>query len=185
MTKKRQQRRCLTDFDGKLSEDAECLDRYLYQYRGCISKKQILERRKDEFKKEFSPVKSPNMDGMPRSSSVGEGIAVALVIRLDEIDEKIEEQMNRAAKLLSDILSIIELLPEGTSEESLVRSVIENKYIDRMSWGEICNENNLSLSSVKRYRKKGLYDLLEFEKVKKVIREFKEKEEKEDAAKKS
>lgn len=178
----RKQRKRMMDFDGKLSEEADRLNRYLYQYRDCISRKQTLERRKEEFRKEFTPVKSPKIDGLPRGGTVGEGIAVALVIKLDEIDEKILEQTNHAAKLLSDIINIIDLLPEHTPEDILSKSIIENRYIDRMGWDKVCRENHASRSKVTRYWKRGLYTLTGFKKVKKILKEYEEKE-KDDAAK--
>lgn len=168
----KKQRKQMREFDERLSDEAELLNRYLFQYRDCITKKKSLERRKDEIRREFSPLKSPNLDGMPRGSASGDGVAVSLLIRLDEIDEKIVEQMNRASKLLSDIMNIIDLLPESTPEENLSKAIIENRYIDRMGWDRVCRENHSSRSKTSRYWKKGLYALLEFKKVKKILHDY-------------
>ena len=114
-------RKRINDFDERLTEEAEVLNRYLFQYRDCIAKKKMLERRKEEIRAEFSPLKSPRLDGMPRGGSFQDTPVAALMYRLDEIDEKIEAQMSRASKILTDIMNIIDLLPETTPEEILSR----------------------------------------------------------------
>lgn len=164
--KKRQQMR---EYDKKLTDEAELLNRYLFQYKECIEKKKSLERRMAEIRKEFNcPIPAIQMDGMPRGNNVGEGSAAALVYRLDEIETKVNEQINKATKLLDNIMNVIDLLPEN----SLERSVIENRYIDRMGWDRVCRENYSSRSKINRYWKKGLYTLLEFKKVKMVLKEY-------------
>lgn len=170
---KKQQRKQMREFDERLSEEAEQLNSYLFQYRDCIAKKKNLERRKEEIRAEFSSYKSPSFDGMPKGSSFSnDPPVVALMFRLDEIDEKIGEQMNRASKLLSDIMNIIDLLPETTPEENLSKAIIENRYIDRFGWDRVCRENHCSRSKTSRYWKKGLYALLEFKKVKKILHDY-------------
>lgn len=164
-------RKQMIEFDGKLTDEAKILNRYLYQYKDCIKRKKGLERRRTEIRKEFNPIKSPSLDGMPRvGNSIGESSATAIVYRLDEMDIKINEQINQATRILSDIINIIELLPEN----SLERLIIENRYIDRMEWEKVCKENHASKSKVKRYWKKGLYELLEFKRVKQILKEYKE-----------
>lgn len=170
--KNRQHNNMSSDFDEKLTPDAEQLDNYLYRYKDTISRKQALERRREEIRKEFTPIKSPKMDGMPHSGASGDGIAVALLIKLDEIDEMIAKQRTTAAKILADIMNIIDLLPEETSEDILAKDVLEARYIDRMRWERVCSENNISRSKANRSWKKGLYSLLDFKKVRKTLREF-------------
>lgn len=168
----KKQRRQMKEFDERLSEEAEFLNRYLFQYRDCISKKKMLEQRKEEIRAEFSPLKSPKNDGMPRGSLSGDPPVAALMFRVDEIEDKISEQMSRASKLLSDIINIIDFLPESTPEENLSKAIIENRYIDRMGWDRVCRENHCSRSTTIRYWKKGLYTLLEFKKVQKIITDY-------------
>lgn len=166
------EKRKINDFDERLSPEAETLNRYLYQYRDCISKKKMLERRKEEIRAEFSPLKSPRLDGMPRGGSFTETPVAALMFRLDEIDEKITAQMSRASKILTDIMNIIDLLPETSSEEILVKAIMENRYIDRFNAKRVCRENHCSRSKATRYWKKGLYCLLDFKRVKKTLADF-------------
>lgn len=163
-------KRQLREFDEKLTDEAEALNQYLYQYRDSIRKKNTLERRREEIRKEFNhPLKGVSYDGMPHGSSVSVGSA-AISYRLDEIDTKITEQITRAQKLLIDIMNIIDFLEE--QEYDLSRSIIENRYIDRMGWEKIGRENHASKSKVCRYWKKGLYRLLEFKKVQNILSDY-------------
>lgn len=168
----KQQHKQMKEFDERLSDEAELLNRYLFRYWDCITRKKSLERRREAIRRDFSPLKSPNLDGMPRGSSSGDGVAVSLLIRIDEIDEKISEQVHRASKLLSDIMNIIDLLPEDAPEEILSKTIIENRYIDRMGWERVCRENHCSRSTTRRHWKKGLYSLLEFKKVKAILADY-------------
>ena len=155
----------LVEYDEKLTPEAARLDEYLYYYRDCIREKRKLEKRRDEIREEFTVMKSPKLDGLPHGTSVGEPPAVSLAYRIDEIDRKISDQMNKALKALDDIIEIINMLPNNTHEESLSRSILESKYIDRMDNGAIAKEINYSKNTVIRYWKKGLYTLLEYKKV--------------------
>lgn len=159
--------------DEQLSDEARLLHEYLSQYKLCINRKKSLERRRAEIEKEFnSPLSSVNMDGMPHSSSTGVGCA-ALSYRLDEINTRIEEQTREATKDLVNIMNILDFLPDKSKE----RSIFEYKYIDRYGWEKIGREVVLSKSPAIRAWKKGLYTLLGFKKVKKILKEYSESKE--------
>lgn len=158
----------MSKYDNQLSEEAELLNRYLYQYKNCISKKRILENRRKEIIKEFdNPLSGINYDGMPHGSGEGLGCA-ALTFRLDEISTKIKEQIDKATKALAEIMDVIEFLPENSME----RIIIEHRYIDRDSWGKICSVEHISRTPATKYWRKGLYQLLEFKKVKAILRDY-------------
>ena len=155
-------------YEEQLSGEAILLDRYLSQYKNCIKRKKSLEGRRNEIIKEFDhPLTGISYDGMPRGSGVGPGCA-ALSFRLDEIETRIREQMSKSVKLLTEIMDVIEFLPENSTE----RAIIEHRYIDRMNWGWICRAEHLSRTPATRYWRKGLYKLLEFKKVKKILKEY-------------
>lgn len=163
-------KRQLIEFDEKLTDEAEALNQYLYQYRDSIRKKNILERRREEIRNEFNhPLQGVSYDGMPHSCGVSVGSA-AISYRLDEIDMKIADQIGKAQRLLIDIMNVIDFLDE--KEYDLSRCIIENRYIDRMSWEKIGKENHASKSKVCRNWKKGLYRLLEFKKVQEILKEY-------------
>lgn len=155
-------------YEEQLSTDALLLDQYLYQYKCCIGRKKTLERRRRDIVREFnSPLTGVSYDGMPRSSGTGVGCA-ALSFRLDEIDTRIKDQMEKSVKVLAEILEIIEFLPENSIE----RSIIEHRYIDRMEWKQICKEEHISRTPATRHWRKGLYQLLEFKKVQLIVHEY-------------
>ena len=154
--------------EGKLTDEAKFLNQYLSQYKHCIDKKKTLENRRKEIMREFdNPLGAVKVDGMPKGSSCGAGCA-ALSFRLDEINTRINEQIETSAKVLTDIMNIIDFLPENSRE----RSIIENRYIDRYSWNRVCRENNISRTPAVRIWRQGLYMLLEFKKVKQIAKEY-------------
>lgn len=154
--------------EEQLSPEALLLDRYLGQYKRCIRYKRTLERRRDEIKKEFDyPLGAVSYDGMPKGSGEGVGCA-ALSYRLDEIDTKIKDQLDKSVKVLADIMNVIDFLPENSIE----RSIVEHRYIDRMNWERICNEVHLSRTPATKHWKKGLYELLEFKKIQQIVTEY-------------
>lgn len=156
--------------ESRLTDEAELLDRYLSQYRYCIGKKKSLERRRAEIIREFdSPLSSAGIGGMPRGSGSGVGCA-AISFRLDEIEARISGQIEAAMKILDDIMSVIDFLPEN----SLERMVVENRYIDRYRWDRICRENHISRTPATKSWRKGLYALLEFKKVRQILEEYRD-----------
>ena len=158
----------MKNYDVQLTEDALLLDEYLSQYRRCIGRKKSLEHRRVDIIREFdNPLSSVPYDGMPHGNSEGVGCA-AISFRLDEINTRIEEQKEKAVKVLADIMDVIEFLPENSTE----RSIIEHKYIDRHSWRQICREEHLSRTPATKRWRKGLYDLLEFKKVQQIVHEY-------------
>lgn len=154
--------------DIKLSPEAVKLDRFLSQYKRCINAKRMLEHRRQEIMYEFdSPLSAVQMDGMPRGSSSNIGCA-ALAFRLDDINEKIRRQMERSLSVLTEIMDIIDYLPENSME----RMIIEYKYIDRFGWEKISSAANITRTPAIRYWRKGLYKLLEFKKIKQILAEY-------------
>lgn len=99
----------MADREGEqLTEEAMLLNRYLNQYRHCISVKKNLERRMMDIQFEFNhPLSAVKMSGMPHAGSVNTGCA-ALSYRLDEIETRINAQMEKGAKILADILDVID-----------------------------------------------------------------------------
>lgn len=160
----------MNKYEEQLTPEALLLDKYLSQYRNCMSRKKSLERRRNEIQREFNnPLKAVSYDGMPRASGEGMGCA-ALSFRLDEIETRIKEQMEKSAKVLAEIMDVIEFLPENSTE----RIIIEHRYIDRHYWSRICKEEHLSRTPATRYWRKGLYKLLEFKKVQQILSEYEE-----------
>ncbi len=151
--------------EGKLTNDAEQLNKYLSQYRYCIEKKKTLETRRFEILRLFDdPICSVSLAGLPRGNSSGVGCDT-LSFKLDEINSQIKNQIEKAENMLLDIINIINLLPEN----SLERAIVENKYIDLYNWNRICQKNHISKSPAIRRWRRGIYMLLEIEEVKKIL----------------
>lgn len=166
--KRRKKRRNIKTYDIRLSDNQDALSAFLWQYSDCIRRKKTLERRRREILKEFDmPLSGVSMDGMPKGGGASSGCA-AISIRLDDIEQKIREQTEAATKILSDILDVIELLDDNTPE----RGIIESRYIDRMGWDKVCQENNFSRTHAIRYWKKGLDDLLSKKRTKDIMKKY-------------
>lgn len=152
-----------------LSEEAELLIRYLEQYSNCKDKQKRLENRRRNIIREFNyPLSGVNYDGMPKGSSISVG-AAGLAYRLDEIDSRILQQQNRAAKLLLEVMNVLEFLPENELE----RDVLEARFIDCYTWNKVCFSVNLSRSAAYKYLKDGINKLLTFKKVQMIIQDYK------------
>ena len=163
-------------YEEHLSEEAELLNKYLSQYKVCLSKKKNLEHRRNDIIREFdNPLKAVSYDGMPKGSG---GVApigcAAISYRLDEIDGRIKLQLEKATKALTEIMDVIEFLPENSTE----RSIIEHRYIDRYRWERICQVEHMSRTPVTRQWRKGLYKLLEFKKVQQILHDYEKQLEK-------
>lgn len=157
-------------YDEAMSPEALLLDGYLFQYRRCLGRKRELEERRKDIVHEFDhPLKGVSYDGMPHGSGECLGSA-ALSFRLDEIDTRIKEQMVKAAKVLTEIMDVIGFLPENSIE----RSIIEKRYIDRKNWVQICRAEHISRTPAIRCWKKGLYELLKFKKIQQIVAEYKD-----------
>lgn len=166
MEKRRQE---MKKMESKLTDEAELLNQYLSQYQYCISRKKSLGNRRAEIVKEFdNPLRAIRLDGMPRSGSSKVGCA-ALSFRLDEVDTRIKEQKENAEKVLVNIMNIIDFLPES----SLERAILENRYLDRYNWEQVCRENHISRTPATKKWRKALYMLLEFKKIKQILEEYK------------
>ena len=153
-----------------LSEDAKLLMMYLEQYDNCRGKKKRLEIRRASILREFDfPLSAVNYDGMPKGNKISVGSA-SLALRLDEIDTRILQQQNRAAKLLLDVMSVLEFLPENEPE----RDVLEARYIDCYTWERVCKAVHMSRSAAYKYMKDGLNKLLTYKKVQKILEEYKQ-----------
>lgn len=161
----------LTDYDKKLSEEAGILNQYLYQYKDCIRSKKNLLRRREEIKEELkNPLSAVQTERLSGSRTRKKDRSVDILFRLDEMAERIQGQIETAEKKLTGIMNLLDYLPA----DSLSRAIMENLYVDRWGWDKICNENHISMSQAKRYWKQGLYKMLEFEKVKIIVKNYKD-----------
>ena len=148
----------------------ELLKRYLEQYHNGKMKRTQLERRLKRIKEEmdapigghgYSPI---NYGG---TNNTGPG-AASFVYRMSEIETRIENQKSNTEKALLKVMDIMDFLEENSTE----RMVLELRFIDCKSWKVIERELHLSRRSCFDYQNKALEKLLEFKKVKIILKEY-------------
>lgn len=141
------------------NEDKKLLKEYLSQYYTSRIKRQQLEKRLRNICEEmnapiggygYSPV---NYGG---TNKVSDG-AASFVYRISEIETRIEEQKKQVEKALLNVMDIIDLLDEDSTE----RMILELRFIDCKSWRIIARETHLSQSSCFNYQNRALEQLLE------------------------
>lgn len=124
--------------------DRAALKTFLQQYHLALRQKDILDDRRDQ-------------------------LNVKLASATD-IDARIKRQQEHLARILSDIMDVIDILPPN----SLGRTVIEMRHIDCMSWTKIADSLYMSRSNAFNCYESALDDLLNHksvnEKIKKISR---------------
>ena len=155
----------------RLSDEAKLLDEYLSSYNRCKHRKKVLEKRREQILLEFqAPLKAKSFNGLPKvKGAISEGSA-NLSLQLDEIDTRIKEKIEDAKKeyvRLNDILDFFENNDAG-------RIILEYKYIDSLPWWKMELLEHRSKTVLVYEWRKALYRLLEFSKVKQIVKEYKE-----------
>nr|DAW24469.1 MAG TPA: Protein of unknown function (DUF1492) [Caudoviricetes sp.] len=124
--------------------DRAALKTFLQQYHLALRQKDILDDRRDQ-------------------------LNVKLASATD-IDARIKRQQEHLARILSDIMDVIDILPPNSPG----RTVIEMRHIDCMSWTKIADSLYMSRSNAFNCYESALDDLLNHksvnEKIKKISR---------------
>lgn len=124
-----------------------------------------LERRLQEIiAEENNPIGGVNYDPLPRGS--GEGIgAASLVFKLADIEDRIIRQRDAIRQAIMQVMDILDYLPQ----DSLERTVCEQRYIDRQHIEAIADQIPMSRSGVYKVHDKAISILMEIEDVQKII----------------
>ena len=158
--------------ENPLSEDAKLLIRYLEQYKVCLAREKMLKERLLRVKfDQAHPLSGINMDGMPKGNTVGDGTPCSLAIRIDEIEHRIIEQAAVTKKTILEIMEILDFLPENEIE----RNILELRYIDCCSWTKTCRLVCMTRTPANAHLRAGIYKLLEYKKVQKILADYKAK----------
>lgn len=156
---------------GKAANDGRrrILKRYLSQYYRAKERQSALRRRLEELQAELRHpgASSPPFDATPVRGRTSNG-AASLVFKIGEVEERIQKQIENEVKSVTDIMDMLELLPSGSME----RSILEYRHIDCYPWGEIMSCVHFSRSSCFDYYNKGLDKLLAMETVQATLSEF-------------
>ena len=156
--------------------EREAVKRYLQQYHAAKQKKRILEERRRTLSAELrgpstapafraTPSTAPAFRATPSAKLVHPDGAGALVFQIADVEERIEAQQAEMARAVQNVMDLIDLLPMGSME----RTVVEMRHIDSRKWGRIASEVHMSRSRVIDYYNAALDDLAANEKSGEVI----------------
>ena len=136
--------------------EREAVKRYLQQYHAAKQKKRILEERRRTLSAELRG---------PSAKPVHPDGAGTLVFQIADVEERIEAQQSKMAKAVQNVMDLIDLLPIGSME----RTVVEMRHIDSRKWERIASEVHMSRSRVIDYYNAALDPLAANEKSVEVI----------------
>ena len=122
---------------------------YLRKYLEAKRMQEVLEREIDELRLDRMIPGSPAQDGMPHGS--GGGDLSGYVARLDELDRKLREQLERKIQLRAEITEKIDAMPNET--ESLL---LRLRYIHGLKWEEVAVKMDYSWKQIHRLHSKAL-----------------------------
>ena len=146
--------------------EREAVKRYLQQYHAAKQKKRILEERRRTLSAELrGPSTAPAFRAMPSAKPVHPDGAGTLVFQIADMEERIEAQQAEMARAVQNVMDLIDLLPIGSME----RTVVEMRHIDSRKWERIASEVHMSRSRVIDYYNAALDALATNEKSVEVI----------------
>lgn len=97
-------------------------------------------------------IRSPRLDGMPRSS--GTSGLDEQVARIDAIMQRFERSREKALRILDDVEDLIEQLSEADE-----RTVLRLKYVRGLTWEMVATEMAWSDSTVRRIHRGAIAEL--------------------------
>ncbi len=133
------------------NNERNLLRKFLKQYSAAVLERERLENQKKTIESEYFSVEC-NIVGVSMIAS--------------DVQKQIDEQIRYNANLLVQIKDVLNYLPEN----SIQRKILDALYVDGMNWIKIERHFNYSSASVKRYAAEGLDKLLEYERVRELIR---------------
>jgi hypothetical protein len=150
--------------------EREAMKNYLQQYHAAKQKKQILEERRRTLSADLrGPSTSPAYKATPSAKPVYPDGAGAVVLRIAEVEDRLEEQRAEMVKAVQNVMDMIDLLPAGSTE----RTVVEMRHIDCKPWDRIAREIYMSRSAVFNYYNAALDMLAKHEDSGKLLGDFK------------
>lgn len=132
------------------NNDRSRLRDFLKQYSLAVSERERLENQKKSLEKAYT--------------FNGDIVGVSMITA--DIQKQIDKQIRYNAILLVQIKDVLNYLPDN----SLQRKILDARYVDGMNWVQIERHFNYSEASVKRYEADGIDELLEYERVRALIR---------------
>ena len=149
--------------------EREAVKRYLQQYHAAKQKRRILEERRRTLSADLRGPSTPAYRAMPSSRPVHPDGAGAVVFQIAEAEERIEAQQAEMAKAVQNVMDLIDLLPVGSTE----RTVVEMRHIDCKPWEQIARAVYMSRSAIFNYYNAALDMLARNEQSGKLLGDFK------------
>ena len=97
-------------------------------------------------------IKSPKMDGMPRSQSVG-GLEI-IAAAIDAEEKRLTKARTKALAILDEIEDMIDSLDDYDAKK-----VMRLHYIDGLTWEQVATASHWSESTVRRIHGRALEEL--------------------------
>ncbi len=155
------------------NESRRLLRRYLSQYYRAKEKQAALRRRLAELQAEL---KNPGVNSRPLDGTYTKGGrtssgAASLVIKIGDIEDRIQRQIEVQTRSVSDIMDVLDFLPAESTE----RDILEYRHIDCKPWNEIMDLVHLTRSPCFEHYNKGLDKLLTYKKVRATLEAYEER----------
>ena len=128
-------------------------------YRAEEHKQQLTERL-ERIRAEMRAPMAVKYNQMPRAKKTGEG-AAEYVLKLEEIEEKIMEQISAVAEAKMKVMEIIAYIPVHEP----ARQIMELRHIDMKDWYQIGEQMYMSRQQCGRYYRGALEALLEYKEI--------------------
>ena len=153
-----------------LTEEQKELRAFLNQYKVCRLRKRQLEERIKQIKEDMEkPISSIEYTSIQKNNNTISSGAAAYTYMLDNIETRINEQINEALNVLIKITDVIGYLSSDSEE----RMLLELRYIDCKSIAKICNELHLTRSPIYQKEKNAFNMLLGYERVRVILARYK------------
>lgn len=154
----------------EMSTEQRLLRRYLDRYRVISLRKKHLIRKlqdiKDDFNSSAFHAVAQGMGGGKANRT--ESDVPDYVMKVLEVEDKIQEQIEAAASALEQIEAIIDKLPTDSDE----RVILSAKYVSRMSELDICELIPCSRSTFYRVVDKAIEQLLDKQDVLRIVHQY-------------
>lgn len=134
-------------------ERKENLKKRLHQYRDLEAERQQIEKDLERVEDLMNSPRGSNLDGMPRSPGIGDPV-LAVVSQHQALQERYRLQLEKLAA--SQLL--IEEMIDGL--EPIARQLMRYRYIEGLTWEEVCVAIRYSWSQTHNIHAKALDALL-------------------------
>lgn len=114
-----------------IKERKDQLKQELHRYRDLEAERKQLAQELEKIEGAMDGLKGTNWDGMPRASGVGDPV-LGVVTQHLALQERYRKQLEKLARAQSAIEDMIEGL------EPMTRQLMRYRYIDGLTWEEVC-----------------------------------------------